>query len=41
MEKTQNSTDNEMVIDLVQLAKALWHRAWAILLAMVIFGAAA
>ena len=41
MEKTQNSTDNEMVIDLVQLAKALWRRAWAILLAMVIFGAAA
>ena len=41
MEKTRNSTDNEMVIDLVQLAKALWHRAWAILLAMVIFGAAA
>ena len=41
MEKTQNPTDNEMVIDLVQLAKALWHRAWAILLAMVIFGAAA
>ena len=41
MEKTQNSTDNEMVIDLVQLAKALWHRAWAILLAMVVFGAAA
>lgn len=41
MEKTQNSTDNEMVIDLVQLAKALWRRAWAIVLAMVIFGAAA
>ena len=41
MEKTQNSTDNEMVIDLVQLAKALWRRAWAILLAMVVFGGAA
>ena len=41
MEKTQNSTDNEMVIDLVQLAKALWQRAWAILLAMVVFGGAA
>ena len=41
MEKTQNSTDNEMVIDLVQLAKSWWRRAGAILLAMVIFGAAA
>ena len=41
MEKTQNSTDNEMVIDLVQLAKALWRRAWAIVLAMVVFGGAA
>ena len=41
MDKTQNPNNNEMVIDLVQLAKALWHRAWAIVLAMVIFGGAA
>lgn len=40
MEK-QTQQDNEMVIDLVQLAKALWRRAWAILLAMVVFGGAA
>ena len=40
MDKTQNPNNNEMVIDLVQLAKALWHRAWAIVLAMVIFGGA-
>lgn len=30
-----------MVIDLVQLAKALWRRAWAIVLAMIICGGAA
>lgn len=41
MDTKQTQQDNEMVIDLVQLAKALWRRAWAILLAMVIFGAAA
>ena len=41
MDKTQNPNNNEMVIDLVQLAKALWRRAWAIVLAMVIFGGAA
>lgn len=41
MDKTQNPNNNEMVIDLVQLARALWHRAWAIVLAMVIFGGAA
>ena len=41
MEKTQHPNDNEMVIDLVDLAKALWRRAWAIVLAMVIFGGAA
>lgn len=41
MNKTQNSNSNEMVIDLVDLAKALWHRAWAIVLVMVIFGGAA
>lgn len=41
MDKTQNPNNNEMVIDLVQLAKALWHRAWAIVLAMVIFGGVA
>ena len=41
MDKTQNPNNNEMVIDLVQLARALWRRAWAIVLAMVIFGGAA
>lgn len=41
MNKTQNSNSNEMVIDLVDLAKALWCRAWAIVLTMVIFGGAA
>ena len=41
MDTKQTQQDNEMVIDLVQLAKALWRRAWAILLAMVIFGAPA
>lgn len=41
MNKTQNSNSNEMVIDLVDLAKALWRRAWAIVLTMVIFGGAA
>lgn len=33
--------ENVMEIDLLRLAKALWHRAWAIILAMVLFGAAA
>ena len=41
VEKTHNPNNEEMVIDLVQLAKALWRRAWAILLAMVVFGGAA
>lgn len=41
MNKTQNSNNNEMVIDLVDLAKALWHRAWAIVLAMLVVGGAA
>ena len=40
MEK-KNQNDTEMVIDLMQLAKALWHRAWAIILAMILFGGAA
>lgn len=32
---------NEYIqIDLVRFAKALWHRAWAIVLAMLLFGAA-
>ena len=38
MEKEQIGNDNVMVIDLVQLMQALWHRAWAILLAILIFG---
>ena len=41
MGNVQNQNDNVMVIDLLQLAKALWHRAWAIILAMVVFGGAA
>lgn len=41
VEKTHNPNNEEMVIDLVQLAKALWRRAWAILLAMVVFGGVA
>ena len=41
MEKEQIGNDNVMVIDLVQLMQALWHRAWAILLAILIFGGAA
>ena len=40
MEKEQIGNDNVMVIDLVQLMQALWHRAWAILLAILIFGGA-
>lgn len=40
MEKQQKSK-NAVEIDLIELAKALWHRAWVIVLAMVIFGAAA
>ena len=40
METTEKKNE-EMVIDLVDLAKALWHRAWAIVLAMVVFGAGA
>lgn len=32
---------NVMVVDLVQLAKALWHRAWIIILAAVVAAGAA
>ena len=43
MEKTQqvNVNDGEVEIDLLELAKALWHRAWVIALATVVAGAAA
>ena len=41
MEKPVREKDDVMVIDLVQLAKALWRRAWAIVLAMIICGSAA
>ena len=37
----ENRNDDEMEIDLLKLAKALWRRAWAIMLAAVIFGGAA
>lgn len=36
----ENKGKDYMEIDLLQLAKALWHRAWAILLAMLVCGAA-
>lgn len=36
-----NNKENVVEIDLLQLAKVLWHRAWAIILAMVVFGAVA
>lgn len=43
MEKTQNtvSNDEEIEIDLLELAKALWHRAWVIVLATLAAGIAA
>lgn len=37
MEKQQNN-DAEMEIDLLELAKELWHRAWAIALTVAILG---
>lgn len=37
----ENRNDDEMEIDLLKLAKALWRRAWAIMLAALIFGGAA
>ena len=36
-----NNRENETEIDLLQLAKALWHRAWAIVLVMLITAAMA
>ncbi len=41
MEKPVREKDDVMVIDLVQLVKALWRRAWAIVLAMIVCGGAA
>ena len=32
--------DDEIEIDLIALAKALWHRLWAIILAAVVIGGA-
>lgn len=37
----ENRNDDEMEIDLFKLAKALWRKAWAIVLAAAIFGGAA
>lgn len=37
----ENRNGEEMEIDLLKLAMALWRKAWAILLAAVIFGGAA
>lgn len=37
----EKQKDDYIEIDLMRLAKALWHRAWAIVLAMLLFGSAA
>lgn len=37
MDKRQREND-EVEIDLIELAKALWHRAWAVVLAVALFG---
>lgn len=37
----ENRNDDEMEIDLLKLARALWRKAWAIVLAAVVFGGAA
>ena len=39
--KREAHDDDYVEIDLLKLAGALWHRAWAIILAMVLFGGAA
>lgn len=39
--KKETQENEYMQIDLMRLAKALWHRAWAIILAMLLFGGAA
>ena len=36
-----NNRENETEIDLLQLAKALWHKAWAIVLVTLITAAMA
>ena len=41
LKEYKNMEDDEIEIDLVALAKALWHRLWAIILAAVIVGGAA
>ena len=37
----KETNSNYLEIDLLRLLKALWHRAWAIALAMLLFGGAA
>lgn len=36
-----NNSDKIMEVDLLRLLKAMWHKAWVIILAAVIFGVAA
>ena len=38
--KKETQENEYMQIDLMRLAKALWHRAWAIVLAVLLFGSA-
>lgn len=38
---TETKENDYIEIDLLRLVKALWHRAWAIVLAMLLFGGAA
>lgn len=38
--KTETGQNEYMAIDLMRFAKALWHRAWAIVLAVLLFGSA-
>lgn len=39
--KAQQESDYIEIVDLLRLARALWRRTWAIILAMVLFGGAA
>ena len=41
MKKEARQQDDYMEIDLLKLAGALWRRAWAIILVMILFGGAA
>jgi len=40
MERAMNNSNEELEIDLLKLLNALWKKAWAIILATAIFGAA-